>query len=96
MSTQDKLLELAEEAVEIIKELIKRTGEENKLINVNYNECGDTIIFTLKNNRTVEYSLSEIAYIFEDNLDGLEIFSIKRFKDFYIKLKNIQTQIELL
>ena len=96
MSTQDKLLELAEEAVETIKKLIKRTEEENPLVNVNFNECGDTIVFTLKNNRTVEYSLSEIGYVFEDDLDGLEIFSVKRFKEFYIKLKNIQSQTELL
>ena len=42
MSTQDKLLELAEEAVETIKEVIKSTGEENQIVNVNYNRWGDT------------------------------------------------------
>lgn len=96
MSTQDKLFELAEEAVEIIKELMKRTEEKTQLANINYNECGDTIIFTLNNNKTIEYSLSELAYIFEDDLEGLEIFSIERFKEFYLKLKRIQAQTELL
>ena len=96
MSTQDKLLELAEEAVETIKEVIKSTGEENQIVNVNYNRWGDTINFTLKNNRTVEYSLSELGYIFEADLEGFEIFSINRFRELYIKLKNIQSQTELL
>ena len=41
MSTKDKLIELSEEAVEIIKEVINRTGEENQLVNVDYNESGE-------------------------------------------------------
>lgn len=96
MSTKDKLIELSEEAVEIIKEVMDRTEEESQLVNVDYNESGDTINFTLKNNRTVEYSLSELGYIFEDDLEGFEIFSINRFRELYIKLKNIQSETELL
>ena len=96
MSTQDKLLELAEEAVEIIKEVMDRTEEESQLVNVDYNESGDTINFKFEDNRIVEYSLSELCYIFEDGLEGFEIFSINRFREFYIKLKKIQSQTELL
>ena len=81
MSTQDKLFELAEEAVEIIKELMKRTEEKTQLANINYNECGDTIIFTLNNNKTIEYSLSELAYIFEDDLE--KIINSERAQNIY-------------
>ena len=95
MSTQEKLIELAEESVEIIKEVINRVEEKSQIANVNYNMCGDTIIFTLKNHRTVEYSLSELGYIFKDDLEGLEIFSVKEFKEFYLRLEEIQLKTEL-
>ena len=36
MSTKDKFIELAEEAIEIIKEVINDTKEENQLVDVNY------------------------------------------------------------
>ncbi|MCI9069253.1 hypothetical protein [Clostridium sp.] len=96
MSTKDKFIELAEEAIEIIKEVINDTKEENQLVDVNYVDCGRAISFTLKNNKTVEYSLSELGYIFKDDLEGFEIFSIKRFRESYIKLNNIQSQTEAL
>ncbi len=96
MSTQEKLVELAEESVGIIKEVINRVEEESQIANVNYNKCGDTIIFTLKNDKTIEYSLSELGYIFKDDLEGLEIFSVNKFKDFYLRLEEIQLKTELL
>ena len=37
MSTQEKLVELAEESVGIIKEVINRVEEESQIANVNYN-----------------------------------------------------------
>lgn len=96
MSRQDKLVELSSKAVELIKEVMDGTKKENALIDVNYNECGDTIIFTLNNNKTVEYSLSEIGYIFKDDLDGFGIFSINDYREIYNKIKRIQMDTELL
>lgn len=96
MSTQEKLVELAEESVRIIKEVINRVEEKTQIVNVNCNKCGDTIIFTLKNDKTIEYSLSELGYIFKDDLEGLEVFSVKEFKEFYLKLQEIQLKTELL
>ena len=91
MSTQEKLVELAEESVGIIKEVINRVEEESQIANVNYNKCGDTIIFTLKNDKTIE-----LGYIFKDDLEGLEIFSVNKFKEFYLRLEEIQLKTELL
>ncbi|WP_195989077.1 hypothetical protein [Clostridium sp. D53t1_180928_C8] len=96
MSTQEKLVELAEESVRIIKEVINRVEEKTQIVNVNCNKCGDTIIFKLKNDKTIEYSLSELGYIFKDDLEGLEVFSVKEFKEFYLKLQEIQLKTELL
>ena len=61
MSRKDKLVELALKSVGLIKEVMDGTEKENALIDVNYNECGDTIIFTLNNNKTVEYSLVKLG-----------------------------------
>lgn len=96
MSRKDKLVELASKSVGLIKEVMDGTEKENALIDVNYNECGDTIIFTLNNNKTVEYSLSEIGYIFKDDLDGFGIFSINDYKEIHSELRRIQMDTELL
>lgn len=95
MSRHGKLIELAEKSLELIKEVIVNE-EDCKIISLTLDEGGDSIIFTLKYGKTVEYSISEIGYIFEDDIDGLEIFSVKKYKDIYIKLKRIQYETEIL
>ena len=50
----------------------------------------------IKNDKTIEYSLSELRYIFKDDLEGLEIFSVNKFKEFYLRLEEIQLKTELL
>lgn len=96
MSRQDKLVELAEAAVELIKEVIGSRSDENALVDVTANEEGNTIIFKLSTDKTVEYSLSEIGYIFKDDLEGFEIFSTNYYREIYNKLKHIQLDTELL
>lgn len=95
MNRHEKLVELAEKSLELIKEVIVNE-EDSKIISLNLSEGGDSIIFTLKYGKTVEYSISEVGYIFEDDIDGLEIFSVKKYIDIYMKLKKIQYETEIL
>ena len=72
MSTQEKLVELAEESVGIIKEVINRVEEESQIANVNYNKCGDTIIFTLKNDKTIDRrQVSDVVFSHPELLEKL-------------------------
>lgn len=96
MSRQDKLVELAEAAVELVKEVMDSRNDEKAIVDVTASEGGDTIIFTLNTGKTIEYSLSEIANVFKDDIDGLEIFTNNYYGKIYNKLRQIQLDTELL
>lgn len=71
MGKNEKMREYADEAVSIIKDVIIN----NELVNgdfiayVGCNEGGDTIIIRDLLNQETQFSLSEVSYIFMDNLD---------------------------
>ncbi|WP_302782716.1 hypothetical protein [Clostridium saudiense] len=96
MGRQEKLLQESIKAINLINEVKNSTKKENILVEVTANECGDTIFFKFNNGKIVEYSLSEIGYIFEDDLEGFGIFTIEDYKDIYDNLKLIQKEIEIL
>lgn len=96
MGRQEKLLQESIKAINLINEVKNSTKKENTLVEVIANECGDTIFFKFNNGKIVEYSLSEIGYIFEDDLEGFGIFTIEDYKDIYDNLKLIQKEIEIL
>lgn len=96
MNRQAKLVELAKKSEDLIKKVIGKEGNNDVLTNITSNEIGDTVIFTLKGGRTLEYSISEISYIFEDELEGFEIFSKKKYRDIYSELKGIELDVEKL
>ena len=96
MGRQEKLLQESIKAINLINEVKNSTKKENTLVEVTANECGDTILFKFNNGKIVEYSLSEIGYIFEDDLEGFGIFTIEDYKDIYDNLKLIQKEIEIL
>lgn len=96
MGRQEKLLQESIKAINLINEVKNSTKKENTLVEVTANECGDTIFLKFNNGKIVEYSLSEIGYIFEDDLEGFGIFTIEDYKDIYDNLKLIQKEIEIL
>lgn len=92
MNRQGKLRELATKSMELIWKVIKCEGNDTVITNISCNESYDTIIFELKVRKSIEYNLSEICWIFEDDIDGLEIFNKKKYKDIFQQLKSIQLQ----
>ena len=51
-------------------------------------------VFKFNNGNIIEYSLSEIGYIFKDDLDGFGIFNIRDYNGIYDDLKLIQKEIQ--
>lgn len=96
MGRQEKLLQASIKAINLINEVKNGTKKENTLAEVTANECGDTIFFKFNNGKIIEYSLSEIGYIFEDDLEGFGIFDIRDYNNIYNNLKLIQKEIETL
>lgn len=94
MSRQSKMVELAKKSEDLIKMVMGEEEKNNVLEGITSNEMGDTIIFTLQSGRKVEYSISEISYIFEDELDGFQIFSKRKYKEIYKELKSIELEVE--
>lgn len=67
-----KMKEYAEETVKIIKELInKEILKVDLLSSIGCSENGDTIILRDLFNYEIQYSLSEVSYIFYDYLEGI-------------------------
>ena len=98
MERNKKLMALAQEAIGIINEVFENEAKEKKenLMSVTCNEYGDTIIFTSNDGQVIEYSLSEIWYIFKDNLKGFEVFSKEKYNNIYSKLLGVQEQTKRL
>ena len=71
MNTNEKIKNYANEALEIIKDMISN----NELVkgdfvsNISCSEDGHTVFIQDILNNKVEYSLSEVSYIFTDYLD---------------------------
>lgn len=71
MNTNEKIKDYANEVVEIIKDMIS----DNELVkgglvsNISCSEDGHTVVIQSILNNKVEYSLSEVSYIFTDYLD---------------------------
>ena len=93
MSREAMLVELAKKAVEQAKIVIAAEVNDNVFTEVTSNKEGNTVIFTLTNGITVEYSISEISYIFEDELEGFEIFSKKKYRDIYRELRGVELEV---
>ena len=93
MSREAMLVELAKKAVEQAKIVIAAEVNDNVFTEVTSNKEGNTVIFTLTNGRTVEYSISEISDIFEDVLEGFEIFSKNKYRDIYRELRGVELEV---
>lgn len=92
---------LANEAVELLVEFKNKEYnlKSTTLKSISSNDTGNTIILEDVTGSTIEYSLSEIAYIFEDGLDKLEIFNRVLNDDsekIYKSLMQIQKATEAL
>lgn len=96
MSRKEKLVQASVKAINLINEVKNSTKKENILVDVFGNGSGNTIFFKFNNEKTVEYSISEVGYIFEDDLEGFGIFAIKDYKNIYDNLKLIQKEVEVL
>ena len=72
MERAEVLRKLADEAVNLIKEFREEACVlgENPLCDVLVNESNDIVIFENGIKEPIEYSLSEISYIFEDDIEG--------------------------
>lgn len=66
------LTNLANEAVNLIKEFREEADVlgGHPLYNIKVNDSNDIVIFEDKTKEPIEYSLSEISYIFEDEIEG--------------------------
>ena len=82
MERAEKLRMLADEVVKLIKEFREEACVlgENPLCDVFVNDSNDIVIFENGIKEPVEYSLSEIGYIFEDDIEGFNNCG-KKFKD---------------
>lgn len=94
MGRKEKLVQQSIKVINLINEVKNSTKKENTLEEVTANECGDTIFFKFNNGNIIEYSLSEIGYIFKDDLDGFGIFNIRDYNGIYDDLKLIQKEIQ--
>lgn len=74
MERAEKLRKLADEVVKLIKEFREEACVlgENPLCDVLVNDSNDIVIFENGIKEPVEYSLSEIGYIFEDDIEGFD------------------------
>ena len=72
MNRAEKLKKLGVETVKLIKEFRQEACMlgENPLEDVYLDETNDIVIIENASKEIVEYSLSEISYIFADGLDG--------------------------
>lgn len=72
MERTEILTNLANEAVSLIKEFREEAYVlgGNPLYNIEVNDSNDIVIFEDKTKEPIEYSLSEISYIFEDEIEG--------------------------
>lgn len=72
MERADILKNLANEVVTLIREFREESCVlgENPLCDVLVNDTNDIVIFENGIKEPVEYSLSEISYIFKDGIDG--------------------------
>ena len=72
MNRAEKLKKLGVETVKLIKEFREEACMlgENPLEDVYLDETNDIVIIENASKEIVEYSLSEISYIFADGLDG--------------------------
>ena len=79
MERTEILTNLANEAVSLIKEFREEAYVlgGNPLYNIEVNDSNDIVIFEDKTKEPIEYSLSEISYIFKDEINGFNNYDGK-------------------